>query len=538
MRKTGAATLFAGLPAGPANPRTQPPTPRPPRRSFPHSELQSLSLAQIQSAFRSRALGIVELTSAYLDRIRAIDQTGPRLRSVIEVNPDALAIAKALEKELRHGASRSPLHGIPILIKDNIATHDRLHTSAGSLALADSIASADAFLVRRLRDAGAVILGKTNLSEWANFRGSNSISGWSARGGQTRNPHCLDRSPSGSSSGSAAAAAAALCAAAVGTETDGSIVSPANHCGVVGLKPTVGLVSRSGIIPISHSQDTAGPMTRSVDDAARLLDALQGQDDQDPATRAAASFSVKDMSPPSPESLRGARLGVLRSSFGFHPLVDVAVEKALQILQSAGAILIDPVHPPARSDLGDAEFQTMLYEFKDGLNRYLASLGPGSRIHNLEELIAFNEEHRDRELPFFGQSTLVAAQTKGPLTETRYLEARKKCVAWSRTQGLEAMFEQHRLDALVAPTGGPAHTLDHVAGDRWLGGSSTLSAVSGYPHITVPCGLVWGLPVGLSFMGLAWSEAKLLRLAGAFEAASSFRHPPRYQPTLQFGELI
>lgn len=502
------------------------------RPSFPHSELDRLSLAEVLQGISKKRFSLTELTSAYLDRIRAIDQSGPHLKSVIEINPDALLIANQLQRELREGRPRSPIHGAPILIKDNIDTKDAMRTSAGSLALAESFAPQDAFLVRQLRAAGAIILGKTNLSEWANFRGSRSISGWSGRGGQTRNPYCLDRSPSGSSSGSGAAVAASLCAAAIGTETDGSIVSPASFCGLAGLKPTVGLVSRSGIIPISASQDTAGPMTKTAFDAALILAAIRGHDAADAATlfspKSDSDFSV----PPGATPLRGARIGVLRSAFGIHPQVDAIIENALGVMKSAGAVLIDPVEGKSRTDLGDAEFQTMLYEFKDGLNRYLASLGPKARVRTLKELIAFNEEHREQELALFGQQTLIAAEAKGPLTETRYLDARQKCLEWSRTQGLDAIFTEHRLDTLVAPTGGPAHTIDHVTGDRWLGGSSTLAAVAGYPNITVPCGLVSGLPIGISFMGRAWSETRLLALAHSYESASGFRPSPTFTPTL------
>ncbi|PYK97122.1 MAG: amidase [Verrucomicrobia bacterium] len=505
------------------------PTPIHERKSF---SLEEIPVADLQRGMASRRFTAALLVRRYLKRIEEVDRRGPRLKAVIELNPDALTIAQALDLERKTKGPRGPLHGIPVLIKDNIDTHDRMTTTAGSLALAGSIAPRDSFVVERLRAAGAVILGKTNLSEWANFRGSRSISGWSGRGGLTRNPYAIDRSPSGSSSGSAVAVSASLCAVAIGTETDGSIVSPSSYCGVVGLKPTVGLVSRSGIIPISASQDTAGPIARTVADAAALLGAMTGVDSRDAATEASAAKLETDYARfLDAQGLRGARIGVARNFFGWHPRVDRVMEAALEAMRREGAVLIDPASLPPRQGLGDAEHQVMLYEFKAGLNAYFASLGAGAPVKSLKELIEFNERNRDRELPFFGQETLVEAEAKGSLTEQDYLDARGKCLKWAREDGIDALMDKHQLDAIVAPTTGPAHTLDLIVGDRGLGGSSSYAAVAGYPSITVPAGNIFGLPVGISFFGRAWSESKLIALSYAFEQATKARMVPQFLPT-------
>ena len=478
---------------------------------------------------RKSRLSAVALVEKYLQRIEEIDRNGPCLNSVIEINPDARAIASACDKEKPHG----PLHGIPILIKDNIATHDRMMTTAGSLALQGSIPPRDSTVARKLREAGAVILGKTNLSEWANFRGSGSSSGWSGRGGMTKNPYVLDRNPSGSSSGSAVAVSARLCAAAVGTETDGSIVSPSSICGIVGIKPTVGLISRSGIIPIAHSQDTAGPMARTVTDAAILLGVLAGEDPDDPATEAARGKAHRDYTTfLDAEGLKGARIGVARRFFKSGSISDRLLDAAVEAMKRRGAEIVDPVDLPSFGKLGDAEFQVLLYEFKTDLNAYLASLGPDAPVHSLQEVIEFNERNKERELRWFGQETMIRAQEKGPLTEKAYLDALEKCRRLTRTEGIDAVMDQHKVDAIVAPTTGPAGKTDLIYGERSGGGSSGPAAVAGYPSITLPMGEAFGLPVGISFFGRAWSEPVLLKLAYAFEQATRARRTPRFIPTV------
>ena len=495
--------------------------------------LEELSIDGAQARMQSGELGAVDLARAYLARIEAIDRAGPALRSVIEINPDALALAAERDAERAQGRIRGPLHGIPVLIKDNIATADRMETTAGSLALVGSRPSRDAAVVARLREAGAVILGKTNLSEWANFRGEHSVSGWSARGGQTRNPHALDRSPSGSSSGSAVAVAAGLCLVAVGTETDGSIVSPASHCGIVGVKPTVGLVSRSGIIPISVSQDTAGPMARSVRDAALLLATMAGRDPADAATAARPETMSLDLAAAlSPGALQGARLGIMRDAAKFPPRTARVLDDAVAALRAAGAEIVDPIETPDLEKISAAEWEILCYEFKDGLNAWFASLGPDARVHSLADLIEFNTAHAAQELVYFGQELLVTAQAKGPLTDPAYLEAVAQARRLSRDEGIDALMEKHRLDAIVMLTAGPAWLIDPVNGDHFLGETSTLAAVAGYPSITVPAGGDFGLPVGLSFVGRAWSEARLLALAADFEARLPARRAPRFAPTV------
>jgi len=483
-------------------------------RSFAFEEA---TIAELGGKLGSGELTARALAEAYLARIEAIDQNGPTLRSVIEVNPDALAIADALDTERADGRVRGPLHGIPILVKDNIDTADHMRTTAGSLALMEARPRADAPLVARLRAAGAVLLGKTNLSEWANFRSTRSSSGWSARGGQCHNPYALDRNPSGSSSGSGVAVAANLCAAAVGTETDGSIVSPANANGVVGIKPTVGLVSSAGIVPISHTQDTAGPMARTVADAAALLAGMTG----------AASTPALD-----PGALRGARIGAARNLAGFDGRVDALFDDALGVLRALGAEVIDPADVPHANELEEPEWEVLCFEFKVDLEAYLATLD-GDAPRSLAALIAFDEAYAEQEMPFFGQEVFERSAEKGSLTEPAYLEALATCGRLARDEGLDAVLAEHALDAVVAPTGGPAWLTDHVNGDHVTGGNSSPAAVSGYPNVTVPMGFVAGLPVGLSFMGGPRSEPTLIGHAFAFERATEHRGVPRLIQTVE-----
>jgi len=494
-------------------------------------DLEEITIAQLQDAMRTGARTSRSICAAYLARIAELD---PKLHAVIETNPEALAIADRLDAERKANRVRGPLHGIPVLIKDNIATADRMMTTAGSLALAGAPAPRDAALVARLRAAGAVIIGKTNLSEWANFRSSHSVSGWSGRGGQCRNPYATDRNPCGSSSGTGAAIAASFAAVGVGTETDGSIVCPSGANSLVGLKPTLGLVSRSGVIPIAHSQDTAGPMCRTVTDAAILLSALAGADPTDPAT-AAAPGSVPDYTKAlDPNGLKGARIGVARAAFG-SPEGDRIVNAALEVLKAQGAILVDPIDIPHMKDYGDQEFTVLLYEFKTDLNAYLAGLGSTSRMKTLADLIAFNETNKQTEMPYFGQETFIQAQEKGPLTDDAYIEASAHCRRLSRAEGVDVAFAKDKLDAIVAPTGGPAWLIDWVNGDcSGGGGNSSIAAVAGYPTITVPAGYSFGLPVGMSFIGKPWTEALLIKLAYGYEQAAKPRRPPRFLPTVRF----
>jgi len=490
-------------------------------------ELEEATLEALQTAMTGRKETAVSLTRKYLRRIEELDHRGPALHAIIETNPDAIGIAESLDRERRVKKIRGPLHGIPILLKDNIDTHDRTTTTAGSLFLKGSIPQRDSFVAQKLREAGAVLLGKANLSEWANFRSEHSSSGWSARGGQTLNPYALDRNPSGSSSGSAVAVAANLCAIAIGTETDGSITSPASCCGIVGIKPTVGLVSRSGIIPIAHSQDTAGPMARTVTDAAILLTVLSGWDERDPATEPFRGEKPIDYTQfLDRNGLRGARLGVARTYFDSSAAGKKVWEAAVEEMKRQGAIVIDPADGAASESLNDTEFEVLLYEFKADLNTYFANLD--ARKRTLEDLIRFNEENQDREMPYFGQDILLKAQQKGPLTEPAYLEALEKCRRLSRREGIDATIAKHKLDAIIEPTGGPAGKTDHIHGNRGVGGNTTPPAVAGYPHITVPAGQISGLPVGVSFYGAARSEPTLIKLAYAFEQATKARKPPQF----------
>jgi amidase len=500
--------------------------------------LEEATIAQMQQWMRDGRYTSRLLTDAYLSRIEAIDRRGPTLRAVIEINPDARSIADSRDRERREKKLRGPLHGIPIVIKDNIDTADRMQTTAGSLALEGMPAPADAFIVTRLRAAGAVILGKTNMSEWANFRSTRSTSGWSARGGLVRNPYLLDRNACGSSSGTAAAVSANLAAAGIGTETNGSIVCPSAATGLVGIKPTVGLASRTGIVPISHTQDTAGPMARTVADAAALLTAMAGVDTGDPTTVASRPYAARQYEKSlDAGALRGARIGVARRHyFGYHPQTDALVNRAIADMKAKGAVIVDPADistDPADianpDGLQSCQMPILLTEFKVYLNSYLTRRGPTTRVHSLEELIAFNEREKARELPYFGQELFVQAQRTEGLGSEAYQAALARCRELSRTAGIDLPMEKYRLDALVAPTGAPAWRTDLSRGDTFLGSSAGPAAIAGYPSVTVPAGFVGRLPVGISFFGRAWSEPRLIALAYAYEQATKHRKPPTFQ---------
>ncbi len=496
-------------------------------------ELDEISVSQLRARLLDRSLSCEQLAELYLQRMEAVDSSGPALRSVIEVNPDALPIAKSLDAELRQKGPRGPLHGIPILLKDNIETGDKMQTTAGSLALLGDPATRDSFVAERLRAAGAVVLGKTNLSEWANWRSTHSTSGWSGRGGQTKNPYALDRNPCGSSSGSGAAVSANLCAAAIGSETDGSVVCPASMCGIVGIKPTLGLVSRAGIVPIAHSQDTAGPMARSVSDAALLLGALVGVDTRDSATQESAGRSYNDYSQfLDAKGLRGARIGVARQYMNMGPAMTAIMEDCLRVMKEAGAVIVDPADFSTFEAWRETETEVLLYEFKADLNAYLA--GRGAKVKTLEDCIRFNREHARQEMPYFKQELMEQSQAKGPLTEKAYKEALAKNHRLTRKEGIDAVIAKHKLDAIVGPTAGPAWLTDWVGGDRADSGCSSPAAVAGYPHITVPAGFTFGLPIGISFFGGAWSEPTLLKLAYAFEQASHARRKPEFLRTVAY----
>ncbi|QOL48100.1 amidase [Massilia litorea] len=498
-----------------------------PKASTAVDDLLEAGVREQGAAMAAGKISSQQLVKRYLARIAAVDKAGPKLNAVIELNPDALAIAAELDRERKAGKLRGPLHGIPVLLKDNIATGDKMSTSAGSLALNGVRATRDAFVAERLRAAGAVIIGKTNLSEWANMRSTHSVSGWSGRGGQTKNPHALDRNPSGSSSGSGAAIAASLATLAVGTETDGSIVSPASSCGIVGIKPTLGLVSRSGIIPIAHSQDTAGPMTRSVADAALMLAAMTGVDKDDAVTGESQGKLADYAAALRLDGLRGKRIGVARNFFGDGTAIDDIVEKELAVLKAQGAILVD-VKVPNTDKYGDSETEVLLHEFKPDLAAWLAGYAPHAPVKNMADVIAFNEKNASREMPYFGQEHLIAAEGKEGLDAKAYREALANNHRYSREEGIDQVMREHKLDALVAPTGGLAWLTDYINGDHYGMSFSSPAAVAGYPHVTVPAGFARGLPVGISFVGGAWSEATLIGMAYAYEQASKRRRAPAF----------
>jgi amidase len=499
-------------------------------------ELEEATIPQLQDGMKSGKYTAQSLVEKYLARIDEIDKRGPAVNAIIELNPDALSIAKALDQERNGKGARGPLHGIPVLIKDNIDTADRMMTTAGSLALVGSKPPKDSFVAQRLRAAGAVILGKTNLSEWANIRSSHSVSGWSGRGGLTKNPYALDRNACGSSSGTGAGISANLAVVGIGTETDGSIVCPSSSNGLAGIKPTVGLVSRGGIIPISHSQDGAGPMCRTVRDAAILLGALTGVDPDDSATAASAGKSQTDYAQYcDPYGLKGARIGVARKYFGFNDAVDALMEQSLNVMKTQGATLVDPADIATLGKFDDTELLVFMYELKADLNAYLARLGPGAPVRTLQDIIDFNDRNRQKEMPYFGQDLFVKAQSKGPLSEKEYLEAVEKNHQLARTEGIDALMDKYHLDAIVAPTGGPAWLTDLVNGDHSAGGSSNAAAVAGYPNVNVTAGFLSGLPVGISFFGRAWSEPTLIKMAYSFEQAIKARQAPRFLNSIGLG---
>jgi len=498
-------------------------------------ELEETTVATLRQRLESGQDTASSLVEKYLTQIDLIDRSGPKVNCVIELNPDALAIAERLDNERRAGHVRGSLHGIPIVIKDNIDTADRMMTTAGSLAMVGAKPLADSALVAALRAAGVIILAKTNMSEWAHFRSwSNATGGWSGRGGLSRNPYVLDRNTSGSSSGTAGAVSSNLAAIGIGTETDGSIVSPSSCCGLVGFKPTVGLVSRKGIIPIAKSQDTAGPMARTVTDAVQLLNVMAAAAEKESVAGLDRTTSVPDYTSfLVRDGLRSARIGVVREAlFGYSTASDRIAEAAIDVLAQEGATIVDPANIATINEISKPDMEVMLHEFKAGINAYLHNLAPGAPVQTLADIIAFNEENRVREMPFFGQETMLEAVKKGPLTSPAYLTALQQCRDLSRRQGIDAVMTKHRLDALVAPTGDPAWVTDLVNGDSNKGWSATAAAAAGYPHITVPAGYVHGLPVGLSFFGRAWSEPTLIRLAFGFEQATVQRRAPQFLPTV------
>lgn len=496
-------------------------------------ELAEMSIADLQANIAGGKYTVHSVIQKYLDRIEALDKQGPAVNAIIELNPDALGIADSQDKQRQAGKPGGALQGVPILVKDNLDTHDKMMTTAGSLALVGARPPKDSMVVQKLRAAGAVILGKTNLSEWANIRSSHSTSGWSGRGGLTKNPYALDRNACGSSSGSGVAVSANFCSAAIGTETDGSIVCPSHANCIVGIKPTVGLVSRAGIIPISHSQDTAGPMARTVADAALLLSVIAGWDADDPATAVIKDKTAIDYRTfLDPKGLKGARIGVARKYFGFSDPVDAMMETALNAMRSQGATLVDPADIETFGKFDDTELLVFMYELKADLNAYLARLGDTSRVRTLRDVIEFNERNKDKEMPWFGQDLFIKAESKGPLTEKEYLDTLNKNHQLARAQGIDALMDKNNLDAIVAPTAGPSCITDLLNGDHFTGGSSNAAAVAGYPNINVPAGFLGGMPVGISFFGRAWSEPTLIKIAYAFEQTVKARKPPQFLPTL------
>ncbi len=499
-------------------------------------ELDEITISDLQEGMKSGKFTARSLVEKYSARIAEIDKQGPAVNSILELNPDALSIADALDQERQAKGPRGPMHGVPVLIKDNIDTADRMMTTAGSLALVGSKPAQDSHVAQKLRSAGAVILGKTNLSEWANIRSSHSTSGWSGRGGLTKNPYALDRNPCGSSSGTGAGISANLCAVGIGTETDGSIVCPSSSNGLAGIKPTVGLVSRNGIIPISHSQDGAGPMCRTVRDAAILLGALTGVDPRDSATTGSQGKGFTDYSQfCDPNGLKGARIGVARKYFGFSEAVDALMEQSLDAMKKQGATLVDPADIETLGKFDESELLVFMYELKADLNHYLAGLAPNAPVRTLKDIIDFNDRNRQKEMPYFGQDLFLKAEAKGPLTEKAYLDALDKNHQLARTEGIDATMDKNHLDAMVAPTGGPAWLTDLVNGDHVAGGSSNAAAVAGYPNINVTAGFISGLPVGISFFGRAWSEPTLIRLAFALEQTIQARRTPTFLSTIGAG---